>query len=79
MIILQDDTVEKFLLYAEYGVLEYWIVSPISKKVKIYRLDTNNEYKLFSEKDFTDISVSSIYSELKINLSNVNLVEEPNW
>lgn len=74
-----DDTVEKFELYAEYGVLEYWIVSPMSKKVKIYRLDENNEYKLFSEKDFIDISISSIYSELKIDLSNVNLVEEPNW
>lgn len=74
-----DDTVDKFLLYAEYGVLEYWIVSPMSRTVKIYRLNENNEYKLFSEKGYDDVSISSIYSELKVCLSNVNLVEEPNW
>ena len=43
------DINEKFSLYEESGVPEYWIVSPGEKTITCYRLDEHNRYKLSGE------------------------------
>lgn len=45
---------DKFLLYEESGVLEYWIVSPIEKAIQVFRLNEQGRYygiQLFTEDD----------------------------
>lgn len=43
------DINEKFSLYEESGVPEYWIVSPGEKTITCYKLDEYNRYKLNGE------------------------------
>lgn len=40
----KKDLNEKFQLYQEFGVKEYWVVFPLDKQVHIYRLNEHNEY-----------------------------------
>ncbi len=55
----KHDEVNKFYLYEENGVREYWIVDPESKSVKVYILK-NNKYELidYYEKDGLMIPVN---------------------
>lgn len=55
----KHDEVNKFFLYEENGVREYWIVDPESKSVKVYILK-NNKYELvdYYEKDGLMIPVN---------------------
>lgn len=46
---IDRDINEKFSLYAESGVPEYWIVSPGEKTVTCYRLNAEGQYKLSGE------------------------------
>jgi Uma2 family endonuclease len=57
------DINEKFSLYEESGVPEYWIVSPGEKTITCYRLDENGQYKLSGEyADPGEIPVASLPS-----------------
>lgn len=46
---IDRDVNEKFGLYAESGVPEYWIVSPGEKTVTCYLLNAEDQYKLSGE------------------------------
>lgn len=70
-----DDTIAKKNLYEEYGVPEYWIVSPMSKKVWIYLL-VDNRYELKQCCTLNDRFKSVRFEELEIDLSDVELIEE---
>ena len=70
-----DDTIAKKNLYEEYGVPEYWIVSPMSKKVWIYEL-VNTRYELKHKCTLNDKFKSIRFNELEIDLSDVELIEE---
>jgi len=70
-----DDTIAKKSLYEEYGVPEYWIVSPMSKKVWIYLL-VDNKYELKNNCTLNDSFKSIRFEELEIDLSDVELIEE---
>lgn len=70
-----DDTIAKKNLYEEYGVPEYWIVSPMSKKVWIYEL-VDTRYELKHKCTLNDKFKSIRFDELEIDLSDVELIEE---
>jgi len=70
-----DDTIAKKNLYEEYGVPEYWIVSPMSKKVWIYSL-VDARYELKHNCSLNDRFKSIRFDELEIDLSDVELIEE---
>lgn len=70
-----DDTIAKKNLYEEYGVPEYWIVSPMSKKVWIYSF-VDNKYELKHNCTLNDKFKSIRFEELEIDLSDVELIEE---
>jgi Uma2 family endonuclease len=55
------DINEKFSLYEESGVPEYWIVSPGEKTITCYQLDETGRYKLSGEySDAGSITVASL-------------------
>ena len=41
---LKRDTIEKFTLYEEFGVKEYWIVHPKDKAINVFLLQENGKY-----------------------------------
>ncbi len=65
------DTVEKFKLYEEYGVREYWIVYPYEHVVHVYLLE-NEKYKhvgIYAEKD--KIPVNIFNGQFEVDLGEV--------
>jgi Uma2 family endonuclease len=56
-------------------VPEYWIVSPMSKKIWIYSL-IDNKYELKYSCTLNDKFKSIRFEELEIDLSEVELIEE---
>ena len=70
-----DDLIVKKDLYEKYGVPEYWIISPMSKKVWIYIL-VDNKYELKHSCTLSDRFTSTRFEELEIDLSDVELIVE---
>ena len=70
-----DDLIVKKDLYEEYGVAEYWIISPMSKKIWIYSL-IDNKYELKHNCTLNDKFNAIRFEDLEIDLSEVELIEE---
>ncbi|MBP2021199.1 Uma2 family endonuclease [Clostridium punense] len=70
-----DDLIVKKDLYEEYGVSEYWIVSPMSRKIWIYEL-VDNKYELRHNCTFNDKFKSIKFEDLEIDLSEIELINE---
>ena len=67
------DLQEKYYLYEEHGVKEYWVVHPEKKWVDQYVL-TDNKFKLisaFRDIEEGDIITSHLFPELEINLFDI--------
>ncbi|GCD12569.1 Uma2 family endonuclease [Clostridium tagluense] len=71
----EDDTIKKKDIYEKFHVPEYWIASPMSKKVYVYNLE-NGRYKLEREYKFLEEDIkSSRFEDLKIDIKNIDLFE----
>lgn len=76
--VLSDSTAkkdynEKFNLYEENGVIEYWIVNPATKTIEIFSL-IDEKYEslgLFSESEGQKEVVGNLFPELKISLKTI--------
>lgn len=69
----KKDYNEKFNLYEENGVQEYWIANPATFTIEIYAL-TNNTYQLhglFDKKNNDDVVTGKLFPELKVSLEEV--------
>jgi len=72
----EKDVIKKKEIYEKYDVPEYWIVSPMSKKVYVYTIH-NHSYKLMGEYNFLEEEIkSSRFEDLIININNVELLED---
>lgn len=67
----QKDLTEKYDLYEQCGVQEYWIIHPTEKTLLIFQL-IDNKYKLY-KRPFAkgDIVHSPLFSEMEINLTTI--------
>src|SRR5699024_4494686 len=68
---VRKDKIEKFNLYEQAGVKEYWIIEPENKIVSVFTLQNNRRFgrpDLYTEEN--QISVS-IFHDLIINLKIV--------
>jgi len=66
------DLKDKFDIYQEYGVREYWIVNPNDENVNVFVLDKNGKYQLvgmYGEDD--KIPVNIFNGDLKVDLMEV--------
>ncbi|MFT5872491.1 MAG: Uma2 family endonuclease [Clostridium sp.] len=71
----EDDTIKKKDIYEKFGVPEYWIASPMSRKVYVYNLE-DGRYKLAGEYKFLEEDIkSSRFEDLMIDIKNVDLFE----
>jgi len=69
----EDDTIRKRDIYEKYGVPEYWIASPMSKKIYVYILN-NHKYELEAEYNFLEEEIKSIrFDKLAINIKDIDL------
>jgi len=66
------DTKDKFEIYQEFGVKEYWIVHPNDQTVIVFMLDENSKYNqvgMYANDE--KIPVNIFNGELEIDLSQV--------
>lgn len=67
------DIKDKYELYAEAGVIEYWIVYPAEEHIQQYVLD-NEVYKLHQVVTKTEKIVPYLFPDLEIELEKVFVV-----
>jgi len=72
----QKDQKDKFELYEEFGVREYWIVSPENRSVLINVLE-DGRYRSFRPVTESEVLQSKTFPQLKVDLKEVfkNLME----
>lgn len=64
---------DKFELYQEAGVLEYWIVSPIEKTIQVWMLNEQGIYIGLQPKVEGDIVTTPIIPNLAVDVTEVFL------
>jgi len=62
---------DKFELYQEAGVLEYWVVSPIEKTIQVWTLDEQGIYISRQPKVEGDIVTTPIVPNLAVDVTEV--------
>ena len=62
---------DKFELYQEAGVLEYWMVSPIEKTVQVFKLNDEGIYIGLAPKVEDDMLSTPIIPNLEIDLMEI--------
>lgn len=73
----QRDTKDKFEIYQEHGVREYWIVGPNDETVNVFVLGNSGKYEfkgLYTGND--QIPVNIFNGDLKIDLTEVFVHED---
>jgi Uma2 family endonuclease len=64
---------DKFEIYEEAGVLEYWIVSPVEKTIQVWKLNEHGKYIGLQPAVEDDILTTSIIPGLEIEVTDVFL------
>jgi Uma2 family endonuclease len=62
---------DKYELYQEAGVLEYWIVSPIEKTIQIFQLNEQGIYIGLQPKVEGDVATTPIIPNLEVDVAEV--------
>lgn len=74
---VQRDVKEKFELYQEHGVKEYWIVNPNDENVNVFVLDDQGKYQFKGMYAGDDkIPVNIFNGDLKVDLTKVFVPEK---
>ena len=62
---------QKYEIYEESGVKEYWIVFPETKSVQVFILNEHHKYIGLQPLTEDDILISTLFPELSVDLSEV--------
>ncbi|MEI6410411.1 MAG: Uma2 family endonuclease [Bacteroidota bacterium] len=62
---------DKFELYQEAGVLEYWVVSPIEKTIQVWTIDEQGMYISRQPKVEGDAVTTPIIPNLAVDVTEV--------
>ena len=76
---VKKDLHEKYDLYQQAGVKEYWIVYPNDLAVSVYTLDEEGNYQLYKPYTIGDKIVSKVFPGLEIDVEKTygDIVNEP--
>jgi len=66
----KHDRVKKYITYMDFGVKEYWMISPKLKTIEVYLLE-EDAYKQAAIYKGDDFVVSQTFKELKIYLDEI--------
>jgi len=69
------DISEKFKLYEQNGVKEYWIVFPLDEIVEVFILNAQNKYELKAQYDKYDKVKVNIFEDFEVDLNTVFAVK----
>ena len=67
----RKDMTEKFVLYEEFGVKEYWIVYPDSKAVAVFLLQDDGKYDAGTVYEFEGKVPVHVFNNSPIDLDDV--------
>jgi len=67
----KKDYDEKYHLYEQNGVKEYWIANPKGEEISVYFLDDNNQYKLVNHYELGDQIPVNIFPELIVDTNKI--------
>ncbi|MCF8232516.1 MAG: Uma2 family endonuclease, partial [Bacteroidales bacterium] len=74
---VQRDVKEKFELYQDHGVKEYWIVNPNDENINVFVLDNQGKYQFKGMYAGDDkIPVNIFNGDLKVDLTEVFVPEK---
>lgn len=75
---MKKDLHEKFELYQQSGVQEYWVVQPGDRVVTIFTLNLEGNYEASRAKTYGDQVASQVLTGFSIELDDVfsNLLED---
>ncbi|NJO93001.1 MAG: Uma2 family endonuclease [Chloroflexia bacterium] len=65
------DTKDKFQLYQESGVKEYWMVYPGEKLIEVFKLNENGKYRIEDKYNRNETIHVNMLGDLKIELVDV--------
>ncbi len=69
---LKKDYNDKFQLYQEAGVQEYWLAHPTERWIEIYTPGKQGMYQLFARhEDNAEPIISKLFNQLKLNYDEV--------
>lgn len=76
---IKKDLHEKFALYEQSGVSEYWLVLPAERSLILFTLDDKGKYQPAKPLTRGDKVISQVLAGLEIDLDEIfpELVEEP--
>ena len=67
----KKDLNDKYRIYEENGVKEYWVVSPREKFVQVFELNEQGKYQMRKAYDRTEKVPVGIFDDFSIDLSEV--------
>jgi Uma2 family endonuclease len=62
---------EKYQVYEESGVREYWLVHPLDREVRVYVLNQDGKFTGLAPVIEDDLLYSTVFPELEIDLAGV--------
>ena len=65
------DVEDKYRLYEQHGVREYWIVYPESKSVSVFLLDENKKYQLVGMFAGDSVVKMNIFEDVTVELTDI--------
>ncbi len=76
---IRKDLHEKYAIYEQAGVKEYWIVYPMEKSLTVFYLDDTGKYLPSKPQTMGDFPESRVFTDLHVDLTEVfqDIVQEP--
>lgn len=65
------ELIDKFEIYEEAGVKEYWVIHPKKKYFYIYQLNEHQKYQSTGENFYSKELISAVFPEFKFNLEDL--------
>lgn len=65
------ELIDKFKVYEEAGIKEYWIINPSRKYFYIYKLDKYYRYKSDGPNSYSGGTLSSVFPDFKLDMEGL--------